>query len=90
MTCRGGGFDAARVMVAAVVTSEVASGVLSNLQGWIAKRKMRKEAAKVRAELAKELRCLRGQHGCAALWRIALGSCEDSEVKGSVEAGGEG
>ena len=63
---------AARVMVAAVVASEMASGALSNLQGWIAKRRMHKEAAKVRAELAKEPRCLSGQHGCAALWRIAL------------------
>ena len=61
---------AARVMVAAVVAHEVSSGVLSNLQGWIAKRRMRKEAAKVRAELDDQPRCLRGQHGCAALWRI--------------------
>ena len=51
---------------------EVSSGVLSNLQGWIAKRRMRKEAAKVRAEVDDLPRCLRGQHGCAALWRIAL------------------
>jgi ribonuclease HI len=63
---------AARVMVAAVVAHEVSSGVLSNLQGWIAKRRMRKEAAKVRAELDDVPRGLRGQHGCAALWRIAL------------------
>ena len=57
---------------------------------------MRKEAAKVRAELNDQPRCLRGQHRCAALWRIALAvrirrwrlarRLEERAEKGGMEA----